>query len=369
MQSHMIYAGFVSLGIIVAADVAAFEPLPQSAPVPIGNPMSDAKVQLGKQLYFDPRLSLDGTVSCNSCHNVMANGTDNRTVSKGVFGHLGERNAPTVWNAAFMTAQFWDGRAADLETQAKGPFLNSVEMGMPSGESVEQRVKDIPGYKQNFIAVFGAGEASISFDNIARAIAAFERTLITPNSPFDYFVRGDEGAIGDAAKRGMQLVENIGCTSCHTGVNFSGPELPAGNAFLQPFPIFKDNEYIVRYKLDEDEGKFESTHRLEDKHMFKVPSWRNVALTAPYFHNGAVATLDEAVRVMAKTQLNTDLDDNEISDIVAFLNSLSGEFPQLTLPRLPESPNETVISESPESREIVISVNEKERVEKTRLVR
>ncbi len=351
----IIRLSLVSLSLMVTADVVAFEPLPQSAPVPIDNPMSHAKVQLGKQLYFDPRLSVDGTVSCNSCHNVMANGTDNRTVSKGVFGRIGDRNAPTVWNAAFMTAQFWDGRAADLETQAKGPFLNPVEMGMPSAEAVVQRVKDIPGYQQGFISVFDKGEASINFDNIARAIAAFERTLITPNSAFDRYIRGDAKAIDDATKRGMQLVENIGCTSCHTGINFSGPQLPAGSAFLQPFPIFKDNAYIARYQLDKDEGKYESSGQPEDKHMFKVPSWRNIALTAPYFHNGAVSTLDEAVRVMAKTQLNTELEDNDVRDIVAFLNSLSGEFPQLTLPRLPESPNGTVITETQKAAPAVVS--------------
>lgn len=348
----------ISLCLLAAVDAAAFEPLPQSAPVPADNPMSEAKVSLGKQLYFDPRLSVDGTVSCNSCHNVMANGTDNRSVSKGVFGHVGDRNAPTVWNSAFMSAQFWDGRAADLEAQAKGPFLNPVEMGMPNPESVVQRVRDIPGYRQSFVAVFDQGEESISFDNIAKAIAAFERQLITPNSPFDRFARGDESAISETAKRGMQLVERVGCTSCHSGANFSGPDLPPGTAFLQPFPIFSDNEYIARYQLDNDEGKYESTGRVEDKQLFKVPSWRNVALTAPYFHNGSVKTLDEAVRVMAKTQLNISLEDNQVNDIVAFLNSLSGEFPQLTMPRLPESPNESVITENVASNGSALSPTE-----------
>lgn len=323
----------------------AFEALPDKPPVPADNPMTKEKIELGKQLYFDPRLSVDGTVSCNSCHNVMSSGTDNRPVSVGVAGQKGGRSSPTVWNAAFLTAQFWDGRAATLEDQAKGPILNPVEMGMPSQEAAADRIKSIPGYSAQFKKVFGGGD-SVTYDNIAKAIAAYERTLITPNSAFDRYMRGDKKALSPAAQHGMKLVENVGCTGCHNGPNFAGPtSLPVGEGFYQKFPTFTDNDYVTKYKLMDDNGRFNVTKSDADKHLWRVPTWRNVALTAPYFHNGSVPTLDEAVRVMAKTQLNKDLTHEQVADIVAFLNSLSGAFPKQTLPRLPETPNSSVVSD------------------------
>jgi len=334
-----------SAGVMLAAlsmNASAFQALPEVAPAPADNPTTPAKVELGKQLYFDQRLSVNGTVSCNSCHSVMANGTDNRPVSVGVFDKRGGRSAPTVWNAAFLSAQFWDGRAASLEDQAKGPILAGVEMGMPSEAAVIARLKKIPGYVSQFKAVFG-GEDSLTYDNVAKAIAAFERTLITPNSPVDRFVKGDKSALSAAAQRGMKLVQDIGCTACHTGPNYAGPAgLPVGQGFYQKFPTFP-SEYDNKYDLKSDLGRYEVTKQDADKHMWRVPTWRNVALTAPYFHNGSVPTLDEAVRVMAKTQLNKTLSDAEVADIVAFLNGLSGEFPQITLPRLPETANTTLL--------------------------
>lgn len=320
------------------------EALPSVVPAPADNPTTPAKVELGKQLFFDPRLSVDGTVSCNSCHNVMASGTDNRATSVGVDGQRGGRSAPTVWNSAFMTAQFWDGRAASLEEQAKGPPLNPIEMGMPSEEAVEERLKSIPGYTEQFQAVFG-GEDAVTYDNMAKAIAAFERTLITPNSPYDKFVAGDTSALSEQAKRGKEVFEKTGCNSCHTGANFAGPtSLPQGQGFYQKFPTF-DNEYDKKYKFSKDRGRYESTKEKSDISMWKVPTLRNVAQTAPYFHNGAVNKLDEAVRVMAKTQLDKDLSDQEVSDVVAFLNSLTGEFPDITMPRLPDAANTSIVGE------------------------
>ncbi len=328
---------------LIASPLAlAFEPLPEQPPIPADNPMSAAKVELGKQLFFDPRLSIDGTVSCNSCHNVMASGTDNRPNSVGVGGQKGGRSAPTVWNAAFLTAQFWDGRAATLEDQAKGPVLNPIEMGMPSPEATVQRLMAIPGYVAQFKAVFGG---DINYDNMAKAIAAYERTLITPNSPFDRHLKGDKNALSERAQRGMKAVEEVGCTACHNGVNFAGPALPMGQGFYQKFPVFTDNEYTTKYQFMDDMGRYEATQDDADKHMWRVSTWRNVAITAPYFHNGAVATLDEAVRVMAKTQLNKDLSKDQVADIVAFLNSLTGEFPKQTLPQLPATANMTVVAE------------------------
>lgn len=329
---------------LVANSAHAMEPLPEKPPIPENNPMTPEKVQLGKQLYFDPRLSKDGTVSCNSCHNLMASGTDNRPVSVGVDAQKGGRSAPTVWNAAFLTRQFWDGRAATLEDQAKGPILNPIEMGMPDPETAVKRIKSIPGYVEQFEKIFGNKEP-VTYDNIAKAIATFERTLITPNSPFDRFMKGDEKAISTSAKRGMQLVESIGCTSCHTGANFAGPSnLSMGEGFFQKFPTYPGSQYEKDYQLTADLGLYSVTKQEDDKHMWRVPTWRNVALTAPYFHNGSVATLDEAVRVMAKTQLNKNLKDKDVTDIVAFLNSLTGEFPKISMPRLPETPGQTLVN-------------------------
>ena len=319
----------------------AFEALPASVPTPADNPMSAAKVKLGQQLFFEPRLSIDGTVSCNSCHNVMASGTDNRANSVGVKGQKGGRSAPTVWNAAFLTAQFWDGRAATLEDQAKGPILNPIEMGMPDEASVIKRLAAIPGYVDQFKAVFGGSEP-LTYDNLARAIAAYERTLITPNSAFDRYIQGDKKALSKQAQRGMKLVEDIGCTACHNGANFAGPVLPMGQGFYQQFPTFA-SDYDDKYRLKKDLGRFESTGKAADKHMWRVPTWRNVALTAPYFHNGSVASLDEAVRVMARTQLNKKLSEDDTQAIVAFLNSLTGNFPDQSLPHLPDTVGHSLV--------------------------
>lgn len=332
------------LAVSAQASAQVFQALPEKPPIPADNPMTPEKIELGKQLYFDPRLSASGTVSCNTCHNVMAGGTDSRSTSVGIDGQVGGRKAPTVWNAAFMTAQFWDGRAASLEDQAKGPPLNPIEMGMQSEQQIVDRLKSIPGYKKQFEAVFG----EVSYNNMAKAIAAYERTLITPNSPFDRYIKGDEDAISEQAKRGMTLVEEVGCTACHQGVIFAGPALPMGTGFYQKFPTFTDNEFVEKYDLMSDLGRYEVTKQEGDKHLFKVQTWRNVALTAPYFHNGSVWTLDEAVRVMAKTQLNQNLSDAQVADIVAFLETLTGEFPQQTMPILPPTSGSSAVRDTVE---------------------
>ncbi len=333
--------GFAAIlsGTVVTGSAAQWQALPDVAPAPADNPTTAAKVELGKMLYFDPRFSITGTVSCDSCHNVMEGGDDHRSVSMGVHGVTGGRNAPTVYNAAFLSAQFWDGRAATLEEQAKGPVVNPVEMGMPDLESALARVRAIPGYQEYFERAFG-GEDPITVDNAAKAVAVYERTLITPNSPYDRYVKGDKTALTAQQVRGMEAFDTVGCTSCHSGPVFAGPALPVGQGYFMKFPTFADNDYVSQYKLTEDSGRFEVTKSEADKHLWRVPTLRNLVYTAPYFHNGAVKTLDEAVRVMAKTQLNKDLNDDEAADIVAFLEALTGEFPQQTMPRLPATPGD-----------------------------
>lgn len=327
------------------AHAADWQALPAKAPEPADNPTTPEKVELGRLLYFDPRFSSTGTVSCNSCHNVMLGGEDNRPFSMGVHGQMGGRSSPTVWNAAFASSQFWDGRAATLEDQAKGPVVNPVEMGMSDLEIAMDRVRSIPGYKPLFEAAFGAEDA-MTVDNAAKAVAAYERTLITPNSAYDRFVAGDKKALTDQQQRGMQAFADLGCVSCHSGPAFNGPTMPAGTGFFMKFPTFADSEYVTKYRFMDDPGRAEVTKADTDKHLWKVPTLRNVALTAPYFHNGSVATLDEAVKVMAKTQLNKDLADDQTADVVAFLNALTGEFPAQPLPRLPATPGWVIETDS-----------------------
>ncbi|MBY0370154.1 cytochrome-c peroxidase [bacterium] len=339
MTLHLILGLFTSFSPLVRAE-GPVQPLP-AVTAPAENPQTAAKVALGKQLFFDPRLSKDGTVSCNSCHNVMSGGTDNRATSIGVGGKAGGRNSPTVWNAAFLSVQFWDGRAATLEEQAKGPLTNPIEMAMPNHDAVMDRVKKMPGYVEQFTKVFG--KDSVNIDNLAKAIASYERTLVTPGGAFDKFLKGNKGAISEKAKRGYQIVTEVGCLSCHMGPNFAGPALPTGTGFYQKFPVYPDSAFIAKYNLSSDAGRAEHTKKSEDRGFFRVQSWRNIALTAPYFHNGSVKTLDEAVRVMAETQLNKKLSDAQVSDVVAFLETLTGPFPKQDMPRLPDTAGTTLL--------------------------
>ncbi len=334
-------AGGLVAGLLLAPAVQAadWQALPKTAPAPADNPTTPAKVELGKMLYFDPRLSLTGTVSCFSCHNVMEGGDDHRSTSVGVHGQIGGRNAPTVWNAAFQSVQFWDGRAASLEDQAKGPIVNPIEMGMPELGLAVERIQKLAGYRPYFDAAFGA-KSEIDADSIAKAIAAYERTLITPDSAYDRFVRGDKKALTAQQQRGMQAFADTGCVACHSGANFSGPTLPTGSGFFMKFPVFPDSPMVARYRVLDDGGKAAVTGKTADQNMWRVPTLRNLTYTAPYMHNGAVKSLPEAVRMMAATQLNKELADKQVDDIVAFLDSLSGAFPEQTMPHLPPTPGD-----------------------------
>jgi len=337
------YAVLVVSLFAAHASAVEWQALPETAPAPADNPTTEAKVELGKMLFMDPRFSSTGTVSCNSCHNVMEGGDDSRSVSMGVHGKTGGRNAPTVWNSAFHSVQFWDGRAPLLEDQAKGPVANPVEMGMQDVDTAMDRVRKIPGYKAYFDKAFG--ENSMTVDNAARAVAAFERTLITPNSAYDRYVKGDKTAMSEQQVRGMDKFASSGCTSCHSGAAFNGPQMKLGEGFFTRFPTFTDSEYVAQYKLADDKGRQEVTGNEADANMFRTQTLRNITDTAPYFHNGSVNDLAEAVRVMAKTQLNRDLPDADVKDIVAFLGALTGEYPEITMPRLPATAGTSIVAD------------------------
>jgi cytochrome c peroxidase len=332
-------AAVLALNVAQAQNPHPWQPLPLHAPEPADNPSTPAKTELGKMLFFDSRFSETGTISCSSCHNVMEGGDDHRPVSIGVHGTKGGRSAPTVWNAAFLSAQFWDGRAASLEEQAKGPIVNPVEMGMKDLTAAVNRIRRIDGYHPYFAKAFGAGEV-VTADNAAKAIAAYERTLITPGSAYDRYAAGEAGALTEKQVRGLRTFAATGCTSCHQGPNFSGPALPVGTAFLMKFPTYPASAYVATYDLARDQGRFESTGHESDRHLWRVPTLRNLLYTAPYMHNGSVKSLPEAVRVMASTQLNRTLSDADVADIVAFLESLTGPFPEQTLPHLPPTPGD-----------------------------
>jgi cytochrome c peroxidase len=347
---HLAAAGaalacFVSTGVI--ADFRPFQPLPAQPPVPAENAMSSAKEALGKQLFFDPRLSPDGSLACNSCHNVLAGGDDGRRLSVGYRGMLTRRNAPTLWNVGFYTIYFRDGRATSLEHAVEEQLISSEAMAMASPEAVTSRVDAIQGYREQFAAVFG-DEHAVSFANVAKAVSAYLRTLVTQDSPFDQYLRGHKSALSASAQRGFDLYVETGCASCHFWVGLAGPipglAFQMGEGFYELFPNYRGSDYESRYGLAEDIGRFSITAEPTDQHMWRVTGLRNVALTAPYFHNGAVATLDEAVRVMAQVQLKKTLNDQEVRDVVEFLHTLTGTFPAQTLPRLPAAADGAVYS-------------------------
>lgn len=300
--------------------------LPAKPPIPEDNPTTLHKVTLGKKLYFDTRLSFTDKISCNSCHKLNQAGVDHQALSTGALGKQNQRNTPIVWNAAFQSVQFWDGRAGSLEAQVKDHLVDPLVMGMPDEQTMVERINAVPDYRRQFTEVFGDPNP-VSYDTISKAIAAYERTLITPDSPFDRYVKGDQEAMSQQALRGMDEFQSVGCVACHFGINFSGPPVPMGEGFYELFPNYKGSQYDQKYNLlSDDLGRHEVTGQEIHKRLWRMPSLRNIALTAPYFHNGAVATLDEAVRVMAMTQLRKELTDQQVNDIVAFLKSLTGEF-------------------------------------------
>lgn len=302
-----------------------FEPIPLQAPMLENNVITRDRVDLGAKLFFDPRMSRSGLFSCQSCHNVGIGGVDGLETSVGHGWQAGPRNAPTMLNAVFNVAQFWDGRAPDLAEQAKGPVQAGVEMNN-TPDNVVATLKSMPGYVEGFDAAFPGQPDPISFDNFALAIEAFEATLITPNSRFDQFLMGEDGALSDQEKNGLQLFVDTGCASCHGGINFGGQD-------YYPFGVVEKPGAAV---LPEgDKGRFAVSETADDEYVFRAAPLRNIAITAPYFHSGKVWDLKEAVAIMANSQLGAELTDAEVEDITAFLGTLTGEQPQVVHPTLP----------------------------------
>jgi len=277
------------------------------------NPITPAKINLGRMLFYDARLSKAQDVSCNSCHSLKDYGVDGKPVSSGDKGQLGGRNSPTVYNAAGHLAQFWDGRATDVEEQAKGPVLNPVEMAMTSKAEVTDRLRSIAGYRTAFREAFPDAKEPVTFDNMALAIGAFERKLVTP-SRWDRFMNGDGRAISGEEMAGHREFMHAGCMACHNGTYIGG-------GTFQKLGARKD------WPEATDTGRMAVTGNAADRMVFKVPSLRNVEKTGPYFHTGKIGTLDEAVRLMGEYQLGTKLEDRQVTRIVAWLKTLTGEIP------------------------------------------
>lgn len=286
-----------------------FSPLPEAMPGAEND--TPARIALGKKLFFDKRLSINDAQSCASCHRLEDGfaGVDNLPTSPGAKGQQGTRNSPTVLNAGWQRTQFWDGRAEDLVAQAKEPILNPIEMGMPDEQFVEKKIRAIVEYQSAFATAFPGEKPVVSYQHIAEAIAAFERTLITP-SRFDDFLNGNAQALNEAEQRGLVSFIKLDCKSCHDGV------LLGGESFE---PLGKENPYANQSDL----GLYELTKNEDDRMVFKVSSLRNVALTAPYYHDGKITTLSEAVRTMGKLQLDVELTEQQVKDLVSFLNALT----------------------------------------------
>jgi cytochrome c peroxidase len=304
-----------------------FGQFPATAPNE-ANPSSEAKILLGHTLYFDNRLSKEGNISCNSCHNLETYGVDNLPTSPGDDGTLGTRNSPTVLNAALHISQFWDGREPDVEAQAGGPVLNPVEMAMPNEAFVMDRLKDIEGYNELFANAYPGEEDPYTYHNLKNAIGVFERELLTP-SKFDEYQAGNNSALSSSEQKGLNTFIDQGCITCHMGTLLGG-------SMYQKMGLFANYAETIGSEKD-DLGKFEVSQKENDKYMFKVPSLRNIVQTGPYFHDGGVESLNESVKIMGKIQLNKNLTDEQVGEIVTFLKTLTGEVPEeyQTAPAMP----------------------------------
>lgn len=307
-----------------------FKPIPTADVVIKEKGLTPEQIELGQWLWFEPRLSKSHIITCNTCHSVGTGGADNIPTSVGHGWQHGPRNSPTVLNAVFNVAQFWDGRAADLAEQAKGPVQASVEMNA-TPELVEETLRSIPAYVEKFAAAFPNDKEPVNFDNMAKALEAFESTLVTPNSRMDQFLLGKD-SLNEQEIAGLKLFIDKGCIACHSGVNFGGQN-------YYPFGLVKRPGADV---LPEgDRGRFDVTKTASDEYVFRAGPLRNIALTAPYFHSGEVWSLEEAVALMGSSQLGHELNQPEVQAITAFLHTLTGEQPKVEYPTLPASTKDT----------------------------
>lgn len=324
MILRTLIVSLLSIGAVAASTTtSANEPI---QPIKAAAPKNIGMVELGKMLFFDPRLSKSGFISCNSCHNLSMGGTDNIKTSIGHKWQQGPINAPTVLNSSMMLAQFWDGRAKDLKEQAGGPIANPGEMAFTHELAVDV-LRSMPQYRTRFKQVFGSDQVNIGM--VTDAIAAFEETLVTPDSRFDKWLKGDKKALNQTELDGYKLFKDNGCTTCHYGTAVGGTS-------------FQKMGVREPYKTSsKEEGRIGVTGKAADRFVFKVPTLRNVELTYPYFHDGAAETLEEAVDVMGRIQLGRDFSKEENAKIVAFLKTLTGKQPDFKLPILPPSTNET----------------------------
>lgn len=309
-------------------------PMPLSVEAEPADPARASRDALGARLFFDPRLSATGEVACVSCHDLGGgSGTIKSPFARGIEGRLGARNPPTVWNAAMRSALFWDGRAEDLEAQARGPLTNPDEMGM-SEESVVRVVESLRGYREAFALAFAeerrrSGRKRITFAEVASAIASFERTLLTPDAPLDRACRGERSTISEQAWRGFRTFRDVGCIACHGAPTFGGRD------YFVRFPLRPVPDLDFALGFTRDIGRGAVVAQTNARNTWRVPSLRNSAVTGPYFHNGSIASLDQAVRVMGRAQLGRTLSDAEVDDIVAFLATLTGVRPAIPTPELP----------------------------------
>ncbi len=305
-------------------NLAMFQALPEVM-ASDKNPVTAEKIELGRMLYYDKRLSKDKDLACNSCHRLDKYGVDNEPRSPGHKGQLGGRNSPTVYNAAAHLAQFWDGRAPDVEEQAKGPVLNPIEMAMPDEKSVVNVLKSVPQYVEAFKKAFPGDKDPVTYDNMGKAIGAFERKLVTPSS-WDRFLKGDKAALTNVEKVGFNRFVENGCQMCHSGTLVGGS-------------MYTKLGMVKEWPDKTDLGRFAVTRNEADKMKFKVPSLRNIEKTGPYYHNGSVTTLDKAIALMAEYQLGRQLSTDDVKYIGAWLKSLTGEIPidYVRPPKLPES--------------------------------
>ncbi len=291
-----------------------FEPLP-SVDYQKMDEQSKARIDLGKRLYLDPILSVNDQISCNSCHRLDNFGVDNEATSPGHEGKRGDRNSPSSFNAFLHISQFWDGRARDVEEQALGPILNPVEMGMGSDKEVLKKISKVESYKADFKKAFPSEKSPIKYRNIGIAIGAFERMLVTP-SRFDDYLKGDIRVLSAKERAGLSKFIEVGCVSCHNGST-------VGGGMYQKLGAIED------YPQNEDLGLYNVTKNEDDKYFFKVPSLRNVEHTGPWLHDGSITDLDEVIKIMGRFQLGVEIPAQDISDIRAFLSTLTGQAPDI----------------------------------------